>query len=97
MYYADPDGNQMEFQVDAFSGDDCNAFIRGEGMELNPVGVEFDPEEWLARLRAGAPEIDLLARKVHDPVSPIRGYLDTLQLWAAPGGDLSHTGPRSGA
>lgn len=79
MYYADPDGNQMEFQVDAFSGDDCNAFIRGEGMELNPAGVEFDPEEWLARLRAGASEPDLRVRKVHEPVSPIRGYLDTLQ------------------
>ena len=27
MYYADPDGNQMEFQVDAFSGDACNALF----------------------------------------------------------------------
>ena len=24
MYYADPDGNQMEFQVDAFADDGCN-------------------------------------------------------------------------
>ena len=78
MYYADPDGNQMEFQVDAFPGDGCNAFIRGEEMGVNPVGVEFDPEDWLARLRAGAPESDLLVRKVHEPVSPIRGFAASL-------------------
>jgi catechol-2,3-dioxygenase len=74
LYYADPDGNQMEFQVDAFADDGCNAFIRGEQMALNPVGVEFDPDDWLARLRAGEPESDLLVRKAHEPVSPIRGF-----------------------
>ena len=79
MYYADPDGNQMEFQVDAFAGDGCNDFIRGEQMSLNPVGVEYDPDEWLARLRGGAPESDLLVRKVHEPVSPIRGFVGELQ------------------
>lgn len=78
MYYADPDGNQMEFQVDAFDSDGCNAFIRGEQMALNPVGVEFDPEDWLARLRGGASESDLLLRKSHQPVSPIRGFAATL-------------------
>ncbi len=75
MYYADPDGNQMEFQVDAFAGDGCNDFIRGEQMSLNPVGVEYDPDEWLTRLRGGAPESELLVREVHEPVSPIRGFV----------------------
>jgi len=74
MYYADPDGNQMEFQVDAFAAEGCNDFIRGEQMGLNPVGVEFDPEDWLARLRGGAPDSDLLVRKIHEPISPIRGF-----------------------
>ena len=78
MYYADPDGNQMEFQVDAFADDGCNDFIRGEQMALNPVGVEYDPEDWLARLRGGAPESELLVRKVHEPVSPIRGFAGSL-------------------
>src|SRR5436190_18900830 len=33
MYYADPDGNQMELQVDAFaSADEPNAFMHGPGM-----------------------------------------------------------------
>lgn len=74
LYYADPDGNQIEFQVDAFAEGGCNEFIRGEEMALNPVGVEFDPDDWLARLRGGAPESDLRIRKVHEPVSPIRGF-----------------------
>jgi hypothetical protein len=44
-------------------------------MSLNPVGVEFDPDAWLARLRGGAPESELLVRKDHAPVSPIRGFV----------------------
>jgi catechol 2,3-dioxygenase-like lactoylglutathione lyase family enzyme len=75
LYYADPDGNQMEFQVDCLgSGDDATAFMEAQ-FSSNPVGVEYDPEEWLARLRAGEPESQLLSRKVHEPVSPIRGSI----------------------
>ena len=75
MYYADPDGNQMEFQVDSFgSSEDANAFIDAQ-FGANPIGVEYDPEDWLARLRAGAPESDFLIRKFHEPVSPLRGSI----------------------
>ncbi|MBY4596066.1 VOC family protein [Ottowia caeni] len=74
MYYADPDGNQMEFQVDCFeSNEDANDFMSGPGYGVNPIGVEYDPEEYLARLRAGEPEKALLTRNVHLPVSDIRG------------------------
>ncbi|MFI4987742.1 MAG: VOC family protein [Alphaproteobacteria bacterium] len=73
MYYADPDGNQMEFQVDSFaSNDEANAFMH-ERFKDNPIGVEYDPDDWLARLRAGAPASDFLTRKVDLPVSPLRG------------------------
>jgi catechol-2,3-dioxygenase len=76
MYYADPDGNQLEFQVDCFaSAEESNAFIRGPGMRINPVGVEFDPEDWLTQARAGASLSDFLVRRVHEPISPIRGAL----------------------
>ncbi|SEB05381.1 VOC family protein [Variovorax sp. YR216] len=76
LYYADPDGNQMEFQADCFtSNDDANAFMYGPNFETNPIGVEFDPESMLARLRAGEPEADLLPRREHLPVSEIRGSL----------------------
>jgi len=75
LYYADPDGNQMEFQVDSYAtSEEANAFINAH-WDANPLGVEFDPEEWLARLRAGAPESEFLLRRVHEPVSPLRGEL----------------------
>jgi catechol-2,3-dioxygenase len=74
MYYADPDGNQMEFQVDSFaSNDEANAFMSGPQFGANPIGVEFDPDDWLAKLRAGAPVSEFLQRRVDHPVSPIRG------------------------
>ena len=74
MYYADPDGNQMEFQVDSYaSNEEANAFMAGPHFAANPIGVEYDPDDWLARLRAGAPASDFLRRTVHEPVSPIRG------------------------
>jgi len=76
MYYADPDGNQMEFQVDVFdTSEESVAFMRGPLMADNPVGVEYDPEDWLAQKRAGKPLSEFLIRKVHEPVSPIRGRL----------------------
>ena len=76
MYYADPDGNQMEFQVDCFpTADEANALMHGPRMATNPIGVEYDPADWLARLRAGLPEREVLDRKVDLPVSPIRGAM----------------------
>lgn len=76
MYYADPDGNQMEFQVDVFESlEEGNAFMCSPANMENPVGVEYDPEDWLAQMRAGAPVSEFLERRVHEPVSPIRGAL----------------------
>jgi catechol-2,3-dioxygenase len=76
MYYADPDGNQMEFQVDAFeSADAANAFMHSERFGVNPIGVEYDPEAWLAEIRAGAPVSEFLTRKTDLPVSPVRGAM----------------------
>lgn len=73
MYYADPDGNQSEFQVDCFdTSESANAFMTGPGFAQNPIGVEFDPEELLGLRNSG--RIDtFLRRAVHRPVSPIRG------------------------
>jgi catechol-2,3-dioxygenase len=76
MYYADPDGNQMEFQVDTFgSSEEANAFMCGPINAANPIGVEYDPEDWLARIRGGAPLSGFLVRRIHEPISPIRGVL----------------------
>jgi catechol-2,3-dioxygenase len=76
MYYADPDGNQMELQVDACTtSEEADAYMHGLHFETNPIGVEFDPEEILTQLRAGMPEAEILKRKSDLPVSPIRGTL----------------------
>ena len=84
MYYGDPDGNQMEFQVDCFAdNDDANAFMR-RAFSINPVGVEYDPEEWLVEVRSGMPVENLLGRKSDQPVSPIRSAVGA--GFAPPGG-----------
>jgi catechol-2,3-dioxygenase len=84
MYYGDPDGNQMEFQVDCFAeNDEANAFMY-RAFSINPIGVEYEPEEWLALVRSGTPVADLLARKSDLPVSPIRTAVGA--VFAPPGG-----------
>jgi catechol-2,3-dioxygenase len=76
LYYADPDGNQMEFAVDCMATKaDCTAYFHGEEIGANPVGVEYDPDDWLARLRSGTPAADLLKIDQNAAVSPIRGAL----------------------
>lgn len=79
LYYADPDGNQMEFSVDCFpTKKQCGEYFQGEVIGDNPVGVEFDPDDWLHRLRGGTPEHELLAIEADGDVAPIRGQLQRL-------------------
>ena len=70
FYYRDPDGNRLEFQVDACSVEQANAYMRSEKFAANPIGVEVDPENLLAQHRAGVPEQQLLTMPV-GPISPI--------------------------
>lgn len=80
MYYSDPDGNQMEFQIDCFeTNDKANEFISGPGFSVNPIGVEFDPDEWLVQKNVGVPLSSHIERQVHEPVSPIRGAFEQNQ------------------
>lgn len=61
LYYADPDGNRVEFQVENLaSKEDLNAYMRGEAFRENPIGVEFDPEQLLERYESGEPLAALL-------------------------------------
>jgi len=77
MYYADPDGNQMEFQVDAFkTNEETNAFMH-DRFAANPIGVEFDPELWLTKKRTGVSLASRVGRTIHEPVSTIRGAMGT--------------------
>lgn len=78
MYYADPDGNQMEFQVDACpTVAAANDFMHGPRFGVNPIGVEYDPDAWIAEIEAGAPVESFMARKGDLPVSPPRGALSS--------------------
>lgn len=54
MYYQDPDGNEAETQVDNFeTKEECMEFIEGESFAENPIGVDFDPEELVRRVKSG--------------------------------------------
>jgi catechol 2,3-dioxygenase-like lactoylglutathione lyase family enzyme len=62
LYYRDPDGNRMEFQVDCCTVEEANAFMRPDASATNPIGAAIDPEALLAQYRNGAPLETLLAR-----------------------------------
>jgi catechol-2,3-dioxygenase len=62
MYFRDPDNNQVELLIDNFAqARDGLAFMKSEAFAKNPVGIEYDPDDFVARFRAGATEKDLLA------------------------------------
>lgn len=70
LYYADPDGNRMEFQVDCGTVNQATALMRTPAFAENPVGVMYDPDELLSRSKAGEPEQALIAMP-DGPPSPI--------------------------
>ncbi|MEM7078399.1 MAG: VOC family protein [Pseudomonadota bacterium] len=61
LYYADPDGNRVEFQVENFaSKEELNAYMRGDKFAENPIGMTFEPEDLLQRYEAGDALEDLV-------------------------------------
>jgi catechol-2,3-dioxygenase len=61
MYYRDPNGNQVELQVDNFpTVEDLDTFFRSGSFAKNPIGVNFDPERLLERFRRGDPVAELV-------------------------------------
>ncbi len=68
MYYRDPDGNQVELQIDIFdSADATNEWFRNSDFSTNPIGVKFEPEDLISRYGAGESAADLLRRPRIDP------------------------------
>ncbi len=56
MYYADPDGNRVEFQVEVSADKDwLNRYMESEAFAANPIGVRYDPEKLCQRYEAGDP------------------------------------------
>jgi catechol-2,3-dioxygenase len=63
MYYKDPDGSRVELQVDTMpTAESIDAWMRSGEFAANPIGVVFDPEDLLARYRAGEPFETLVMR-----------------------------------
>ncbi len=71
MYYQDPDGNRMEFQVDCCrDAAEANVYMNSSAFAANPVGVSVDFDALLAQYRNGiAPETLLL--QPDGPPAPI--------------------------
>ena len=64
MYYGDPDGNQLEFQIDIYDTAEAgNEFLNSEAFAKNPIGVEFDPQDMIDKKAKGVSEDVLLEYK----------------------------------
>lgn len=71
IYYQDPDGNRMEFQVDCLANaEEAQAYMHSDAFAANPVGVEIDPDALLAQFRNGVP-INTLLVQPEGPVAQI--------------------------
>ena len=53
-YYRDPEGNQVETQVDTLSLDDADAFMQGPLFAANPIGINVDFDVLIERRKNGA-------------------------------------------
>jgi hypothetical protein len=52
-YYRDPDGNQVETQVDSLTMEQADDFMNGPLFAANPIGIDVDFEVLNARRKAG--------------------------------------------
>jgi catechol-2,3-dioxygenase len=56
MYYGDPDGNQVELQVDNFdTPEECHAWFYYSDFAEKPIRITFDTEDLAAKFHAGVP------------------------------------------
>ena len=78
MYYADPDGNRVETQVDNFpTKAEGLEYITGPDFARNPVGIDFDPDEMVAKVQGGASYEEMHHRvegpRTAPPPRPVKG------------------------
>lgn len=60
LYYEDPDGVRLEFQTENFPTPRETAdYFLSDALAENPIGVNFDPDYLLERLRSGADPAEL--------------------------------------
>ena len=54
FYYVDPDGNDIELQVDRFENAlDAQEWMKGEAFTKNPIGIELEVEDLRRRIESG--------------------------------------------
>ena len=71
IYYKDPDGHRVELQYDNFTDGESERFFAEGNYKENPIGVIFDPEDWIRRYSEGEPINSIIRRpKLPDGVSP---------------------------
>ena len=61
-------------QVDNFADMTEATALMQEQFSINPIGAEFDPDELLARLRAGVDPAELI-RPTRNPSPPTRALI----------------------
>lgn len=60
LYYRDPEGNDIELQVDNFTdAAEAAAFFHTDTFANDPIGLEFDPEKMVEMWRGGASSAEL--------------------------------------
>ena len=62
MYYHDPDGNTIETQYDTMTAEEATAYMKAPKFQENPIGVDFDPEDMIKRIKSGEPLESLVER-----------------------------------
>lgn len=68
IYYRDPDGNNLETQIDSFdTPEEATAAMQTDDFKVNPFGVDFDPEDYIEKLKQGVLVKQLLERPVTGP------------------------------
>jgi len=71
IYYRDPDGNRMEFQVDCCANaEEAYAFMHSDAFAANPVGVKVDFDSLLELYKNGVPA-EALLRQPEGPMSDL--------------------------
>ncbi len=66
LYYLDPDGNEVEIQVDNYkTRESLNEWFATGAFDRNFVGHSFDPEYMVERFHAGVPEDQILQRDLY--------------------------------
>ncbi len=68
LYYRDPDGNNIELQIDVFDTNEAtNDWLGASDFGANPIGVKIDVDDLISRYRSGEDRATILARPVIDP------------------------------